>query len=289
LKAHCGSRWCVAIETCVLLALSGQQDKVELLASGVDVYRDMAAQIFGLDRDAFMVIPKAELTLEQEEQRRVGKNTVLGCGYSMGSEKFQQRYLHHLDINEAKVFAEEVVYRHYHKEWAPMVPRLWYDLEYASKRAMFNPGVEMRAECGIAYRMNKKTTPPRLECTLLNGKVISYQNAAISKKKFDKHGRPLWTYWTYRKNTPIEVEPYGGQLTENVVQALARELLVHAMLNAERRGFPVVMHCHDEMVTEHPTITVALMREIMGERPEWAVKLGVPVAVEAWVGKRYRK
>jgi DNA polymerase len=153
---------------------------------------------------------------------------------------------------------------------------------------MFNSGVEMRAGCGITYRLERKAKPPRLECTLLNGKVISYPNATLSTKKLDKYGRPQWTYWTYRKGA-VEVEPYGGQLTENVVQALARELLVHSMLNAERRGFPVVMHCHDEMVTEHPTITVALMRGIMGERPEWAIKLGVPVSVEAWVGKRYRK
>jgi DNA polymerase len=78
-------------------------------------------------------------------------------------------------------------------------------------------------------------------------------------------------------------------LTENVVQALARELLVDAIFRFEARGYPVVMHCHDEIVVEHPDITASLMQEIMAERPQWAADLNVPVAVEAWVGKRYRK
>jgi DNA polymerase len=73
------------------------------------------------------------------------------------------------------------------------------------------------------------------------------------------------------------------------VQALARELLVDAMFRFEARDFPVILHCHDEIVVEHPEITVSLMQEIMQERPQWAVELGVPISVEAWTGRRYRK
>jgi DNA polymerase bacteriophage-type len=78
-------------------------------------------------------------------------------------------------------------------------------------------------------------------------------------------------------------------LTENVVQALARELLVDGLLRFEARGYPVVMHCHDGIVVEHPEIAKPLMEEIMAEPPAWAAQLGAPIAVEAWVGKRYRK
>ena len=120
-------------------------------------------------------------------------------------------------------------------------------------------------------------------------KADPLQNAAVSKDRVDRFGYPIWTYWAYRKGQWREIEPYGGQLVENVVQALARELLVDAMFRFEARGFPVVMHCHDEIVVEHPEITVPLVQEIMQERPSWAVDLGVPIAVEAWVGKRYRK
>ena len=114
-------------------------------------------------------------------------------------------------------------------------------------------------------------------------------NARVSPEKIDRWGYPVWTYWAYRKGQWREIEPYGGQLTENAVQALARELLVEAILRFEARGFPIVMHCHDEIIVENPNITAELMQEIMSERPAWAAELGVPISVEAWVGKRYRK
>jgi DNA polymerase len=93
----------------------------------------------------------------------------------------------------------------------------------------------------------------------------------------------------YRKGQWRKIEPYGGQLTENAVQALARELLVDAMFRLEACGYPVVLTIHDEVVVEHPEITKQIMEEIMTKRPQWAEKIGVPIAVKAWVGSRYWK
>jgi DNA polymerase len=279
----------MTIETCVLLALAGQHDKAKLIADGVDIYRDVAATIYGLDRDAFLAIPKDDLTLEQQQQRQAGKATVLGCGFGMGGPTFQRRYCRHLDAATAKAFAEETVYTHYRKRWAPKVAQLWRDLEHTARRAMLCPGATTKAACGLSYRLETKADLPCLTCTLLNGKPIHYINARVASDKTDRFGYPIWTYWAYRKGRWREIEPYGGQLTENAVQALARELLVDAMLRFEARGFPVVMHCHDEIVVEHAAITKPLMQEIMSERPRWAVEIGVPIAVEAWIGRRYRK
>jgi adenylate cyclase len=83
--------------------------------------------------------------------------------------------------------------------------------------------------------------------------------------------------------------PYGGQLTENVVSALSRELLVHAMFALEAAGLPIVFTVHDEIVVEHPDITKETMQRIMSARPPWAEKLNIPVKAKAWIGKRYRK
>jgi hypothetical protein len=85
------------IEACVLLALAGQQDKCELIAQGVDVYRDMAATIFGLDREVFMAIPEDQLSPEETEQRRIGKNGVLSSGYGIGAEGFYRRFCRHVE------------------------------------------------------------------------------------------------------------------------------------------------------------------------------------------------
>jgi DNA polymerase len=277
------------IETCILLALAGQHDKCELIAAGTDIYRDMAASIFRLDRKTFLAIHKDELTVEQLEQRHIGKNTILGCGFGMGPDRFRRQYCRHLDAEEAKEFADVVVRIHYRTRWAPRVPRLWRDLEQTARRAMLHPGITAQARCGLSYTLETKAGLPCLTCRLLNGKDIHYMTAPVSPDRTDRWGYPVWTYWAYRRGQWREIEPYGGQLTENAVQAMARELLVDAMLRFEARGFPVVMHCHDEIVVEHPEITAATMQEIMTERPQWAADLGVPVSVEAWVGKRYRK
>ena len=125
------------IECCVLLALAGQQDKCELIAQGVDVYRDMAATIYGLDRAAFMAIPEDQLSPEETEQRRIGKNGVLSSGYGIGAEGFYRRFCRHVEGGRELAARIVGVYRN---QWAPAVPRLWRDLEGTARRAMQCPG-----------------------------------------------------------------------------------------------------------------------------------------------------
>jgi hypothetical protein len=125
------------IEACILLALAGQHDKCALIAQGADVYRDKSAAIYGLDRAAFMAIPEDELTPEQVEQRRIGKNAVLGCGYGIGAEGFYRRFCRH--VENGKELAARIV-AIYRNQWAPAVPKLWRDLETTARRAMLRPG-----------------------------------------------------------------------------------------------------------------------------------------------------
>ena len=195
------------IVTCILLALAGQRDKCRLIEAGADVYRDMAATIFKLGRDAYLAIPEDELTLEQTEQRRIGKNTVLGCGFGMGAERFCGNYLRHLPRDEAKPLSEQIVYTDYRKHWAPLVPRLWRDLEHSARRAMLCPGTTVTAQCGINYRLETVAGLPCLVCELLNGKRIHYMGAKVLPDRIDRFGYPVWTYWAYRKGLWRELEP----------------------------------------------------------------------------------
>jgi hypothetical protein len=161
------------------------------------------------------------------------------------------------------------------------------DLEWTARRAMQPPGQPAAARCGVVYQLTTRVGLPCLICALPNGKLLHYANARIDGA--DKWGRPRWVYNAYRQGQWREVAPYGGQLTENVASALARELLVHAMFALEAAGYPIVFTVHDEIVVEHPDIAKETMERIMSERPAWAEKLGVPVKAKAWVGKRYAK
>jgi DNA polymerase bacteriophage-type len=276
------------IEARIVLALAGQNDKVKLLAEGVDVYRDAGADIFRLDADAkaeFLAADKKDLTPEQAEMRQTSKQPVLGAGFGLGWKGYRDRYYPGDDD-----FAKRVI-NFYRNDWAPKVPQLWYDLEHTAIRAMQNPGVVVTAQCGIRYRLETKAGLPFLVCQILNGKKFHYAHAALEMRTSEWNPRPraAVTYWAIKEHQWRKVIAWHGHLTENVVQALARELLVAAMFRFEARGFPVVLTVHDEIVVEHRGITEEAVKEIMSERPQWAVDLGLPVAVEAWVGKRYRK
>jgi DNA polymerase len=271
------------IECCVLLALAGQHDKCELITQGVDVYRDMATTIYGLDRAAFMAIPEDQLSPEETERRRIGKNGVLSSGYGIGAECFYRRFCRHVEGGRELAVRIVGVYRH---QWAPAVPRLWRDLEWTARRAMQRPGQPAVARCGVVYQLTTCVGLPCLICALPNGKLLHYANARIEGA--DKWGRPRWVYNAYRQGQWREVTPYGGQLTENVASALARELLVDRMFALEAAGYPIVFTVHDEIVVEHPDIAKEAMERIMSQQPKWAEKLGVPVKAKAWVGKRYQ-
>jgi DNA polymerase len=237
------------IEACVLLALAGQRDKCKLIAQGADVYRDMAATIYGLNRAVFLAIPEDDLLPEQAEQRRIGKTGVLSSGYGIGAEGFYRRFCRHVEGGKELAARIVAIYRN---TWAPAVPQLWRDLERAARRAMLRPNTTVAAHCGVVYQLTTRVGLPCLICALPNGKLLHYANARIDGA--DKWGRPRWVYNAYRQRQWREVAPYGGQLTENVVSALARELLVHAMFALEDAGYPIIFTVHDEIVVERPDI-----------------------------------
>jgi DNA (cytosine-5)-methyltransferase 1 len=231
-----------------------------------------------------MAIPEDQLSPEQTEQRRIGKNGVLSCGYGVGGEGFYRRFCRHVDNGKELAARIVAIYRN---SWAPAVPRLWRDLETSARRAMLRPDTTVVADCGVSYRLAERAGLPCLICTLLNGKLLHYANARLDGA--DKFGRPRWIYNAYKQGRWDTYEPYGGQLTEHVVSALARELLVHAMFALEAAGYPIVFTVHDEIVVERADVAREDIERIMAERPAWAEKLSVPVRVKARVGKRYAK
>lgn len=82
---------------------------------------------------------------------------------------------------------------------------------------------------------------------------------------------------------------FAGKLVENIIQAIARDILVEAIRKLEAAGLPVVLHVHDEVVVEievsRAQETVEQVRMIMTTLPQWAA--GLPLACEVSVANRY--
>ena len=89
----------------------------------------------------------------------------------------------------------------------------------------------------------------------------------------------------------VETHTYGGKLSENITQAIARDILAEAILRCEEWGFPVVLHVHDEVVVEMPERHAKIYEpdvfDKVKQSPTWCP--GLPIAVEGWRGRRYRK
>ena len=265
-----------AVEARVVLAFAEQWDKVNLLKCGHDAYCDMASTIFG-----YPVIGKKEHPVE----RQVGKNAVLGLGFQCGAGTFQEKFCtdRHLE------FCETVV-RKYRNDWAPNVPSLWEGLNAAAIGAVAHPGRSF-SYGPIEFVMEGDWLTARLP----SGRRLYYHGAhtTLRSMPWDAEDKRLavsyfaWKYGAWRR-----VDAYGGILTENVVQAAARDMMANAMLAAEREGYNPILTVHDEVVTEprEGVLTVEQFENLMVDcQPQWVRECGIPVAVEGWKGHRYKK
>ena len=264
------------IECVIVLALAGAPETARrVIEQGSAVYTDMGAKLFGRS------ITKADV-----RDYVVAKGVILGSGFQMGWRKFQSHYAPDHDEAFAKAAISE-----YREHFAPEVPKLWYALEDAAFGVVKTGGPE--TAYGVTYRMEGEW----LTALLPSGRKLWYFQPGIEKKlaPWSAPGAPEyrlgWYYWAKKAGQWRKVSAYGGLLTENVVQALARDLIVCGMRNAEAAALPVVFTVHDEIVAEAKG-DFALdeeLKQAMELRPKWAIDLGVPVAAECWQGQRYRK
>lgn len=168
----------------------------------------------------------------------------------------------------------------------------WWDLQDAAIEAVSAPGC---TTTGYGGKVKYLAANGFLFCRLPSGRVLAY--AAPRLAKTERNGRERWTVQfegTDSKTKRWGVQSlYGGLQCENIVQAAARDLLVHAMFETEAAGLPIVLHVHDELVAETPAaparagLDAALLNDCMSRLPAWAE--GLPVATATWEDTRYVK
>lgn len=250
-----------AIEARVLAWVAGQNDLVETFRKGGDVYKEMASAIYNKAVDAI-----------SDNERQVGKMAILGCGYGMGGKRFaEQCRTMGIEVDEDEAKRIVAVYR----EKNNRIAQYWRDVE--------QDFVDMVKEAGRVKSV---------ELPLPSGRSLTYHNPRIIQRE---------TPWGAMRDT-AQVDTlnsvtrqwtsqiiWGGLLTENVVQATARDLMATAMMALEVKGYNVILSVHDEIISEVPDNFGSLdeMIDIMTRVPAWAK--GCPINAEGKEGKRYRK
>lgn len=264
------------IQLRVLLALAGQHDKTALLASGVNAYCDMGQQIYGREIDKHNDI----------QEYTIAKNAVLGLGFGMGAPKFHRKYAEGQDLS----FTEGVVHV-YRKEWAPMVPALWYELNDAAMTALTD-GVPEESH-GILYRREDRW----LTAEMPGGNKLWYPDPEVGMEEMpwstpeEPDFRLGWTFVATKMGKRQRVKAFGGLLAENACMAVERQIVEDAKARCEANGYPVVLEVHDEILTE-PLSAHADKKElqqILEDVKPWVKEIKVPIAVDCWSGQCYMK
>lgn len=275
-----------AIEAVVLAALAGEEWRLDVFRTHGKIYEMSAAKITGIPFEEF-VRHKEETGDHHPMRKKVGKVAELASGYQGG-------YGAWLAFGADKHLAEQEI-RDAIKAWrneSPNIVKFWYGLEDAAVAAVQNPG-QCYQYRGITYGVKDDV----LYCQLLSGRKLCYHAPRLHPDvtPWGKQVLKL-TYmgWNtdYKKGPTgwMRLDTYGGKLCENVVQATARDILTHALKNVERAGYPVVLHIHDEIVSEVPQGfgTVEEFEKIMATLPHWCADWPIKAA-GGWRGQRYRK
>jgi DNA polymerase len=184
----------------------------------------------------------------------------------------------------------------------PAIVQLWYDLQDAAINAVNDPGlVAQLTQCDVGFEVVDEW----LSMILPSGKRLWYYNPMLVSAMPQWHQpatkpacragtcscepRAQLAYMSQKNGQWKRVRTYGGKLTENLVQATSREIMMPAAVRLEEAGYPVILTVYDEAVTE-PPIGFGSKEEleaIMAIMPEWAA--GWPITVDAWEGDRYLK
>lgn len=262
-----------SIEVRVLFWIADHFDGINAFRDDRPIYEEMAAEIYS-----------KKVSAVDRDERQLGKKAILGCGFQMGKSKFLQTCLDDgLKINEELAGLAVDAYRSAHR---PVV-KLWSNLNRAAIFAVQNPGKKVRIN-HTAWWVEGKF----LYCELPSGRRLAYYGPEVRQKNTPwGEKQPALYHWGVNSVTrKWELAgTYGGMLTENVVQATARDLMADAMVRIDDGGkFKIVLSVHDELLTEGDADqSIGEFESLMAITPAWAD--GLPVKVAGWTGSRYRK
>lgn len=259
-----------AIEGRVLAWIAGEQHIIQDYTEGKDPYKAAAARILNKPYD----------DVTKEERQMPGKVAELACGYQGGPAAARRFGATGTDEEIRDTIIDPW------RDNRSCTVAFWNSIEYAAKKAVSTGRVMSYQD--VKFGVHEGF----LHCKLPSGRLLSYYDPRLETvrapwgrivHKLTFMGMNAVTHNWERQTT------YGGKLTENIVQAIARDILAEAMLTVEAHGYPIVMHIHDEIVAEVHKQEGDLEEfcNLMAVSPPWLS--GCPIKADGWRGERYRK
>lgn len=256
-----------AIEARVVAWMADEKWRQDVFANGGDIYCMSATQMFGVP---------VEKHGQNSHLRKKGKVAELACGYGGGVGALRKMGGEQMGLTEKEM--DDIV-----RKWrrsSPHVVKLWRELGDAAIEAI---DTRLRVKCrhGVSFKYAKGI----LFMTLPSGRSLAYV-----QPRFD--GREL-TYMGMNQTTRKweRTKTWGGKLTENLIQAIARDCLAVSMTKIQKAGYHIVMHVHDEVIVEVPSDGadehLKRIEELMGEPIDWAP--GLILTADGFNSPYYRK
>lgn len=256
-----------AIEARVIAWIAGETWRNEVFSSHGKIYEASAAQMFK--------VPLDEIT-KDSPLRQKGKIAELALGYggSVGALKAMGALDMGLDERELKPLVDSWRFAN------PKIVSFWWDVDRATKETVrkrqmhVTHGIQFEYQSGMMFiklPSGRKLAyvKPRLGINSFGNESVSYEGIGATKK------------WE-------RIFSYGPKFVENIVQAISRDLLCHALQRVHQEDFRIVMHVHDEIVVEVPTdVTVEYVSNLMIEPPSWAK--GLELSADGFETDFYKK
>lgn len=249
-----------AIEARVIAWLAGEQWVNEVFATHGKIYEATAAQMFGVPVER-IAKGNPEYSLRQK-----GKVATLALGYQGGTSALIAMGALNMGLTEDEL--PDIVSRW--RQANPRIRDLWYAVENAALAAMETArpqairGLIFALEGDLLYGQSFLTV------RLPSGRKLYYPKPFLKENQFGKQALHYYTVGQQTRKWEV-ASTYGGKMTENIVQAIARDCLAVTLERIYDRGLQTVFHVHDEVIIDAPMeTTVEEICDLMAEPIPWA-------------------
>ena len=249
-----------AIEARVIAWLAGEQWVNEVFATHGKIYEATASQMFGVP------VEKIVKGNPEYELRQKGKVATLALGYQGGVNSLVSMGALNMGLTEEEL--PDIVVRW--RQANPRIKDMWFAMEQTALAVMQT--AQPQATHGIIFALEGDLVYGQsfLTVKLPSGRKLFYPRPFLKENQFGKLAIHYYNVGQQSKKWEV-ASTYGGKLTENIVQAIARDCLAETLRRIDARGLQVVFHVHDEVIIDAPMdVTVEEICSLMAEPISWA-------------------